>query len=84
MRDMEALYRYREREGGPQFADEIVQRIVDATERLGLFPLSGRQGVVSGTRELVLKDLPYVIHYVVEEERVAIARVRHTSRQPLQ
>lgn len=83
-RDMEGIYQYLAREGGEKLADSTIQRITTTTERLILFPLCGRVGCVEGTREVAVKDLPYLIHYIVKSEDVHIVRVRHTSREPLQ
>lgn len=82
MEDMEGIYQYR-REFGEGHVNDIVGHIVASTELLLSFPLSGRQGKVSDTRELVVRDCPYLIHYSVHEETIFILRVRHTSREPL-
>lgn len=62
-------------------AYKVISAIRVATERLALFPTSGRPGAVTGTRELVLPRLPYFIPYYVEEDRVVIVNVIHMSRQ---
>ena len=84
VRDMEGIYQYRAREDGETFASSVIQRITATTERLTMFPLSGRRGSVDGTREVVVNGLPYVIHYTVDGAYTRIVRVRHTSREPLQ
>lgn len=57
----------------------VAQKIITATQRLADFPGSGRPGRIEGTRELVISGLPYVIPYIIENERVVILRVLHTS-----
>jgi addiction module RelE/StbE family toxin len=63
----------------PQAAKRVVQEIRSATARLREFPLSGRQGEVSGTREVVVHNLPYVIVYRIRGDVVEILRVFHTA-----
>lgn len=49
--------------------------------QLEKFPYSGKPGRVSGTRELVIGQTPYVAVYVVEADAVIIHHVVHTSQQ---
>lgn len=62
-------------------AANVVERIVEAVQRLNLFPLSGRPGRVAETRELVVSDLPFIVAYAITERRVLILAVYHTARQ---
>jgi plasmid stabilization system protein ParE len=64
----------------PIAARQVAQAIRTATFRLGDFPSSGRIGMVPGTREIVLANLPYLIVYRIHDQRVEILRVFHTSR----
>lgn len=63
----------------PQAAKRVVQEIESATARLKEFPLSGRQGEVNGTREVVVRNLPYVIVYRIRGDVVEILRVFHAA-----
>jgi toxin ParE1/3/4 len=67
-------------ERNPEVAKRVFKRIVASTERLGQFPDSGRQGQVSGTRELIVPGIPYLIVYRVTDQGVEILRVFHESR----
>lgn len=58
---------------------EVAQRIWDAAQMLARQPGIGRPGKVSGTRELVIPGLPYIMPYVEKEGAVIILRVMHTS-----
>jgi addiction module RelE/StbE family toxin len=49
--------------------------------QLEKFPYSGRPGRMTGTRELVIGQGPYVAVYVVESEGVTIHSGIHTSQQ---
>ena len=65
----------------PQAAARTAGRILDAVNTLANFPASGRPGRAPGTRELILAGLPYLLPYVVQNERIVILRVLHTSRK---
>lgn len=73
-----ALTWYIEQENAA-LGQKIADRIFAATDRLAVFPHSGRPGLLTGTRELVLPDLPYFIVYRVAAN-IEIMRVIHTSR----
>jgi toxin ParE1/3/4 len=51
-----------------------------AAQSLTRFPYRGRVGQRSGTRELVVSPLPYVIVYEVGEDTVNISRVLHGAQ----
>jgi len=53
----------------PDVATRIVHRIWAQTERLADFPDIGHGGVVFGTREWAVPDLPYLIVYEVNQAR---------------
>lgn len=66
----------------PAAAARVVLELIDQAETLlsrhvGL----GRPGRVLGTRELVIRNLPYVIPYRVRDNYLEILRVLHTSRR---
>jgi toxin ParE1/3/4 len=63
----------------PATAQIVAQKIINATQKLVDFPGLGRPGRVEGTRELIVSNLPYVLPYVVEKERVVILRVLHSA-----
>lgn len=65
-------------------ARRLTRRIRDAVERLSEFPQSGRHGIVSGTRELVVPGVPYIFVYGVAESEVIILRVFHQKQARLQ
>jgi addiction module RelE/StbE family toxin len=80
LRHIEAIHKYiAERDG--KAAKRVVLRIERSIERLALLPLSGRPGVVAGTRIVVVPGLPYVAIYRVRGEVVDIIAVLHTARR---
>jgi toxin ParE1/3/4 len=68
-------------EDNPGAADRLVKRIMRAVNLLGKNPAMGRPGRVSGTRELVVGDTPYIGPYRVRANAVEILRVFHAARK---
>lgn len=64
----------------PQAAKRVFERIIESTERLSTFPESGRPGQITGTRELIVPGLPYIVVYRITGDKVQILRVFHTSQ----
>jgi len=64
-------------ERNPAAAIELGDAIEAAVDRLADFPESGRQGRVSGTRELAVVGTPYVIVYRIDAATVLVLRVLH-------
>lgn len=61
-----------------------MRRLLNAAERLEVFPLSGRVVPEIGAeemREVVLRDYRIVYFYDAETERVEVLTVFHASRQ---
>ncbi|HEY8441979.1 MAG TPA: type II toxin-antitoxin system RelE/ParE family toxin [Xanthobacteraceae bacterium] len=64
-----------------QAAKRVIARIEHVIGRLAYLPWSGRPGVVSGTRILVVPGLPYVAIYRIRRDQVEIIAVLHTARR---
>ena len=65
----------------PAVAKRVIERIEDAIGRLSILPMSGRQGVVKGTRLLAVPGVPYIVVHRVGADVVEILAVLHTARQ---
>lgn len=65
----------------PVRAYEIAQSIRTRSDSLADFPELGRPGRVSGTRELVLVDLPWIVVYRVGRPHIEILRIIHGRQQ---
>ncbi len=76
--DDEAAYIARE---DRRAAAQTVDRIRRAVDHLSDHPELGRPGRVSGTRELVVLDTPYIVPYRVRGDRIEILRVFHGARR---
>ena len=62
-------------------AVHVMAAIVTYVEKqLTDYPRSGRDGRVTGTLELVIPKLPYVVPYRLKGSQIEVLRVYHTSR----
>ncbi len=78
--DIENAHNYIAEES-PRAAEQVVERILSALERLEDMPLVGRPGRVEGTRELVIARTSYIAVYEVMDNVVAVVRVLHGRQQ---
>lgn len=62
-------------------AKRMAACIRERIETLPQRPHIGRPGRVTGTRELVLDNYPFVIPYRVKSNEIQILRVFHTSQR---
>ncbi len=65
----------------PPAAARVILELIERTEALPRQPAIGRPGRVTGTRELVVAGLPYIIPYRVRGNDIELLRVLHTSRR---
>ncbi len=63
----------------PNAALNVGLQIWEAAQRLPDQPGIGRIGRVSGTRELIIPGLPYILPYIEKNGIIYILRVMHTS-----
>jgi addiction module RelE/StbE family toxin len=64
----------------PQFAEPTVRTIYQRVRSLKTSPHRGRPGHYSGTRELALAPLPYVVVYAVKAGAVEILHIYHGAQ----
>ena len=65
----------------PLHAPRLVRDLYQSPEILQQFPMCGRPGRVTGTRELVLAPLPYVVIYRVGRDAIEIIRILHGAQR---
>ena len=65
----------------PENAARLIREICEAVFALRIYPNRGRPGKKSGTRELVLPALPYIVVYKVAGDVLHIARILHGAQQ---
>jgi addiction module RelE/StbE family toxin len=64
----------------PTAAYETIRNIRIIADRLSDYPLMGRPGRVSGTRELVIQGTAYIVPYRLKKDRVEILNVFHGAQ----
>jgi len=64
----------------PQNAARLIREICDAVFALNTYPNRGRPGKKSGTRELVLRSLPYIVVYQIAGDVLHIVRILHGAQ----
>ena len=67
-------------ENDPDAAGVVIDRVLRSIDQLATFPKSGRVGQISGTRELVVPGLPYIVVYTTDETDISIIGVFHGAR----
>lgn len=67
----------------PVAARNVIAKIRSHIQNIEVFPDIGRTGNITGTREYILPNLPYMIPYRVMRDEVEIIRIYHMSRPPL-
>lgn len=80
--DWEHIHKYYRDEvpDGEETGRAIVRSIYLATRQLTEPSFTGRPGKIPGTKELIVKDTPYIVYYEVRGPRVDLLRIIHTSR----
>ena len=64
-----------------EVAARITMLIVTAIQQLSTFPMSGRSGRISGTRELVISNTPFIAAYAIDRDRIVILALYHGAQQ---
>ncbi len=62
-------------------AARTANKIWKSTELLARHPMAGREGRVTGTRELVIRGTPFLVAYRVGRNEVQILAVMHAARK---
>jgi toxin ParE1/3/4 len=65
----------------PERASRLVRSIYEAPVALLSFPHRGRPGKKTGTRELVLSPLPWIVVYTVRDDVVHLVRILHGAQR---
>jgi toxin ParE1/3/4 len=75
--DLTQICDYIAQHNGADSARRVASTIYEGISPLARFPHLGRVGRKSGTRELPLPGLPYLVVYRVRSEAVEINRILH-------
>lgn len=65
----------------PAAAKAVIARIRTQVKALADFPMSGRTGRVTGTRELIISKTPYIVAYRIAGDDIEILAVLHGARR---
>lgn len=76
-RQLDQAHDYIALSNSEEVAARITRQIVTSVQRLATFPMLGRSGRVSGTRELVVPNTPFIAAYTIDEERIVILALYH-------
>lgn len=79
--DLDGIFEFIARDA-PAYAQVFVQQIMDAADRLEVFPHSGRAVPEAGdenVREVIFQGYR-IVYWIVEEQRLDITAVIHGSR----
>jgi toxin ParE1/3/4 len=77
---LRSTYEYIAQEN-PRTGHALIERILEAAERLRDFPRMGREGRVEHTCELVIAGTPFVVVYRLYRSRVEVLAVFHAARK---
>jgi addiction module RelE/StbE family toxin len=83
-KDLDNIETYIATENSPLTAVDVVLKVMDSSELiLSNHPQAGRPGRVSGTRELVIDGIPFILIYRIVDRlgQVQILRVLHDAQQ---
>lgn len=82
LEDLENIIVYYYENVGPETAEAIERRIVQQVENLHDYPERVRESDrVPGTRETVIKRLPYIAFIRVTESEIQVLNIVHTARK---
>ena len=78
--DLQAAGKYIAQDN-PQAAARMAERVQEAVEYLRDHPNLGRQGRLTGTRELVVSGTPFIAAYWVRKGTVQVLRILHHAQR---
>lgn len=79
--DLQGISTYIEAATNLQTANRITREIYKSAQSLKTLPNRGRTGRLAGTRELLVRRLPYIVVYQLLQDRIAIVRILHGAQR---
>jgi len=81
--DLDKIEEYISRDNSPAVAIDIVLEVIETVEMvLPAHPRAGRMGRVTGTRELIVEGVPFIVIYrQIGSDQLQIIRVLHDAQQ---
>ncbi len=68
-------------ERNPRAARQTARRIREQVRALARYPSLGRPGRIPATRELVVRETPFIVMYRVRDQDLELLRVLHGMRR---
>ena len=81
VQQLDQAYDYIALSNSEDVATGVAARIVSGIQQLAVFPMSGRTGRVSGTRELVITNTPFIAAYAIDLDRIVILAIYHGAQK---
>ena len=81
--DLDKIEEYISRDNSPAVAIDIVLGVIETVETvLPTHPRAGRIGRFSGTRELMVEGVPFIVIYrQISSDQLQVIRVLHDAQQ---
>jgi addiction module RelE/StbE family toxin len=64
----------------PNFSRATIVSLCEAIDSLLSSPSRGRPGRETGTRELIMTKIPYIVAYRIRGEGIEVLHIHHTAR----
>lgn len=81
LRQLDQVHDYIALSNCEDVAGKITLQILAGIQQLDAFPMSGRPGLVKGTRELVVSNAPFIAAYAISQRRVVILALYHGAQR---
>ena len=78
---LDQAYNYIALTNSKEIAIRIARHVGDAIRQLEAFPMAGRTGRVSGTRDLVIPNTPFIAAYSIDESVIRILAIYHGAQR---
>jgi toxin ParE1/3/4 len=79
-RQLDQAHDYVALSNNEEVAARITMQIVSSVQQLAVYPMSGRAGWVTGTRELVISNTPFLVAYAIEKADIVVLAVYHGAQ----
>ncbi|HEV2699033.1 MAG TPA: type II toxin-antitoxin system RelE/ParE family toxin [Terriglobales bacterium] len=83
IRQLDQVYEHIALSNSQEAAARVTKHIISSIEQLNTFPMSGRTGRISDTRELVISDTPFIVAYALpdKDNRIVILAIYHGAQR---
>ena len=75
--DLDGIYEHYNPRLGPEKAEDVIFRVLEALSRLETFPQLGKASDIPDCRELIISKYPYRAVYTLKGDTILIYRILH-------